>query len=68
MKLNSLRDFLAVAERGSLRAAARQLGVAQPAITRNIQELEKELGVVLFERQARGVTLSPMGEVFLRRA
>ena len=68
MKLNSLRDFLTVVERGSLRAAARQLGVAQPAISRNIQELEKELGVVLFERQARGVTLSPMGEVFLRRA
>ncbi len=68
MKLNSLRDFMAVAERGSLRAAARQLDVAQPAITRSIQELEKELGVVLFERRPKGVSLTPMGEVFLRRS
>ena len=68
MKINALRDFLAVAERGSLRAAARHLDVAQSVMTRNIQELEKELGVVLFERRARGVVVTPMGEVFLRRA
>lgn len=68
MKLSSLRDFLAVAERGSLRAAARHLGGAQPALTRSIHELERELGVVLFERQAKGVRLTPMGEVFLKRA
>jgi LysR family transcriptional regulator of abg operon len=68
MKFNSLRDFLAVAERLSVRAAARQLGLAQPAMTRSIQELAKELGVVLFERRAKGVVLTPMGEVFLRRA
>jgi LysR family transcriptional regulator of abg operon len=68
MKLNALRDFLAVAERGSLRAAARQLGVAQASITRSLQELEKELGITLFERRARGVSLSAAGEVFLRRA
>jgi LysR family transcriptional regulator, regulator of abg operon len=68
MKLNALRDFMAVAERGSLRAAARQLEVTQPAITRSIQELEKELGVVLFERRAKGVSLTPMGQLFLRRS
>lgn len=68
MKFAALRDFLAVAERGSLRAAARQLGSAQPSISRSIQELEKELGVVLFERRASGVRLTPMGQVFLRRA
>ncbi|WP_066339800.1 LysR family transcriptional regulator [Azohydromonas lata] len=68
MKLHALRDFLAVAERGGLRAAARHLGLPQPAITRSIQELEKELGVPLFERGAKGVRLTPMGEVFLRRA
>lgn len=67
MKLNALRDFIAVAERGSLRAAARQLGVAQPAMTRNIRELEKSLGVALFERHPTGVALSAMGKVFLRR-
>jgi DNA-binding transcriptional LysR family regulator len=68
MKLTSLRHFLAVAERGSMRAAARQLALTQPAMTRSIQELEKELGVVLFERRAKGVMLTPMGEVFMRRA
>ena len=68
MKLNHLRDFLAVAGHGSLRAAARELGIAQPAVTRSIQELERELGATLFERQARGVVPTAMGVAFLRRA
>jgi LysR family transcriptional regulator of abg operon len=68
MKLNQLRDVLAVAERGSLRAAARELGVAQPALTRSIQELERELGVPLFERQPKGVVVTAMGKLFIRRA
>ena len=68
MKLTHLRDFLAVVEQGSLRAAARDLGIAQPAITRSIQELERELGVPLFERQTRGVVPTAMGNAFLRRA
>jgi LysR family transcriptional regulator of abg operon len=68
MKFSAIRDFLAVAERGGLRAAARDLGLAQPAITRSIKELEKELGVSLFERGAKGVRLTPMGQTFLRRA
>ena len=68
MKLNQLRDVLAVAERGSLRAAARELGLAQPALTRSITLLERELGVTLFERQARGMQLTTMGEHFVRRA
>ena len=68
MKLNQVRDVIAVAERGSLRAAARYLGMTQPAITRSIRELERELGVTLFERHSKGVILTPMGEIFLRRA
>lgn len=68
MKLNQLRDFTAVAERGSLRAAARHLGLAQPALTKSIRELEHELGVALFERRSRGVILTEMGKVFLDRA
>src|SRR5471032_1283278 len=68
MKLHHLRDFLAVADRGSLRAAARELGIAQPAVTRSIQELEKELGVPLFERHARGAVPTRMGLAFIRRA
>lgn len=68
MKFNALRDFLAVADRGSLRGAARHLGSAQAALSHSIQELEKDLGVPLFERSRRGVVLTPMGEVFLGRA
>ena len=68
MKLQQLRDVLAVAERGSLRAAARYLGVAQPALTRSIQALERELGIPLFERQSTGVAVTPMGALFIRRA
>ena len=68
MKLSHIRDVLAVAEFGSLRAAGRSLGVAQPAITRSLREIERELGASLFERHAKGVRLTPIGEAFLRRA
>lgn len=68
MKLNQLRDIVAVAERGSLRAAARHLDVAQPALTRSVRDLERELGAPLFERRARGMSLTAMGAAFVRRA
>ncbi|QSI33259.1 LysR family transcriptional regulator [Variovorax sp. RKNM96] len=68
MKFSAVRDFLAVAERGGLRAAGRHLNVPQPAITRSIHELEKELGAPLFERTPKGVRLTAIGETFLRRA
>jgi LysR family transcriptional regulator of abg operon len=68
MKLSQLRNFLAVADSGSVRAAARHLNLAQPALTRSIQELERELNATLFERGARGVTLTAMGLRLLERA
>lgn len=68
MKLHHLRDLLAVADHGSLRAAAREIGVAQPAMTRSIQELERELGAALFERRSRGIVPTAIGEAFIRRA
>ena len=68
MKLSQLRDVVAVAETGSLRAAGRHLGIAQPAITRSIREIEHELGVTLFERHAKGVRLTDIGRAFVRRA
>lgn len=68
MKLTHLRDVLAVAEHGSIRPAARRLGTTQPAMTRNIREIEHELGVSLFERYAKGVRLTDMGRAFVRRA
>lgn len=68
VKLSHLRDVLAVAETGSLRAAGRRLGITQPAITRSIREIEHELGVSLFERHAKGVRVTEMGRHFVRRA
>ena len=68
MKLNHIRDVLAVAAQGSLRKAARDVGVTQPAITRSIQEIEHELGAPLFHRHARGVELTEIGGIFVRRA
>ncbi len=68
MKLSHLRDVLAVADHGSIRAAGRRLGTTQPAITRSIREIEQELGVSLFERHAKGVRLTDMGRAFVRRA
>ena len=68
MTLNQIRNVVAIAERGSLRSAARHLGVTQPAVTRSIRELEHELGVALFERKATGMTLTSLGTAFVRRA
>jgi LysR family transcriptional regulator of abg operon len=68
MKFSQMRDIVAIAERGSLRAAARHLALAQPALTRSVHELERELGVPLFERRARGMIPTPMGQAFVRRA
>jgi LysR family transcriptional regulator, regulator of abg operon len=67
-KLNQLRDFIAVAKYGSLRAAAREISVAQPSLTKSIQMLEDELGAPLFERSARGAILTASGAAFLPRA
>jgi LysR family transcriptional regulator, regulator of abg operon len=67
MKLNQIRDVIAIADQGSLRAAAQQLGLAQPALTRSIRELEHEMGVNLFERHARGMALTPLGVAFIAR-
>lgn len=68
MKLHHLRNVVAIVERGSLRAGAKHLGLAQPAMSRSIKELEQELGVVLFQRNKFGMTLTPVGDIFVRRA
>jgi len=60
-----LRCFLAVAQAGSMREAAQRLRLAQSAISRRIQQLEEDLGVQLLERGARGVALTPAGEILL---
>ena len=58
---NKARAFLVTAEEGSLSAAARALGMAQPTLGRQVDGLEQELGIVLFERVGRGLTLTPNG-------
>ena len=68
MKLSQLRDFIAMAKASSIRAAARELGLAQPALTRSLRDLEQELGVSLVERQATGIVLTDAGLRFLPRA
>ena len=67
MKLHHLRDIVAIAERGGLRAASRHLQIAQPALTRSLSELERELGAPLFERHSRGMALTAMGRAFVPR-
>ena len=60
------RYFLAVADAGSVRAAARDLNVAASAVSRQLQQLEQSLGAPLFDRSGRGLQLTPAGEVLLR--
>jgi len=64
----NLRYFAAVARHGSIREAAEELHVAQSALSRQIQKLEQDFGVPLFQRHARGVELTSAGEIFLRHA
>lgn len=68
MRFNQVRDFLAVFESGSLRAAARALGVSQPGLTKSVRALEAELGVPLMLRTTRGVVPTKFGRAFLARA
>lgn len=68
MRLNQIRDFVAVIQEGSLRAAARAIGVSQPAITKSVRQLEDELRVQLLQRNARGAVATPAGKTFLARA
>jgi len=63
-----VQSFLAVADTGSLSAGARQLGRSQPTLGRQVQALEAELGVSLFDRHARGLRLSAVGEQLLPMA
>lgn len=58
---NRARAFLVTAEEGSLSAAARALGMAQPTLGRQVSALEQELDVILFERVGRGLALTPSG-------
>jgi LysR family hca operon transcriptional activator len=69
MELRHLRYFVAVAEAGSLTVAAqRRLHTSQPSLSRQIRDLEDEVGAQLLTRNARGIELTPAGRVFLDHA
>jgi len=68
MKLTSLRALVAAVEEGSLRSAARRLGVSQPALTKLIRELERELSTTLLLRSTTGVLATAQGVVLYERA
>lgn len=68
IKFRHLQTFIEVARQKSVGKAADVLAVTQPAVTRTIRELEDYLGAALFEREGRGIRISPFGEVFLKHA
>jgi DNA-binding transcriptional LysR family regulator len=68
MKLNALQALVAAIEEGSLRAAARRIGVSQPALTKLVRELEIELAAPLLERHSQGVRPTAQGQVLFEHA
>ncbi|MDO5139787.1 MAG: LysR family transcriptional regulator [Oscillospiraceae bacterium] len=68
MTLNQLSYFRAVARTENYRAAAEELYISQPSLSRSMDSLEKELGVILFEKCGRGITLTKSGRLFLEYA
>lgn len=68
MEMQQIRHFLAVAEHGSIGAAAEALNLSQPGLSRSIRALEDALGTALFERRSRGVDLTDFGRALQRRA
>src|SRR5258707_6738324 len=67
MELRHLRYFRAVAEALNFTRAAAQLRIAQPALSRRVQDLEEEIGVDLLKRSPRGVSLTAEGKLFLQK-
>lgn len=68
METRYLRSFLKIAETGSITRAAESLGITQPSLSQQLLRLEDEIGVSLFSRTARGVTLTDSGRLFQEHA
>lgn len=65
MTLQQLRYIVAIAETGTFSGAAKALFITQPSLTKMVRELEREMGIQIFERTNKGVHLSRDGEIFL---
>ncbi|GAA0825466.1 LysR substrate-binding domain-containing protein [Marinomonas arenicola] len=68
MKIKSIEAFLAIAQNGSIRAAARHLNLSQPAVSKALKALEEEVGAPLLVRGSKGIDLTIFGQAFLARA
>lgn len=68
MDWRALQEVITVAETGSLSAAAKRLNVSQPTVGRRIEQLEQQLGAILFNRTARGLSLTQVGDNILNHA
>ena len=68
MTLNQLTYFQTVARCQHFRLAASELNISQPSLSRSIANLEEELGLLLFERQGRTISLTKYGRIFLEHA
>lgn len=68
MNINQIKYVLTVAQSSSMREAASKLYVSQPALSASIRELEDELGILIFERSNKGITLTEAGHEFISYA
>lgn len=68
IKVQDLRMIIALDEHGTILNAATVMGLSQPAITKRLQDLEKDLGITLFHRMSRGVEPTPYGEIIIKHA
>ncbi|MCO7125401.1 LysR family transcriptional regulator [Sporolactobacillus shoreicorticis] len=68
MDIRQLRYFLAIAQEGQITRAAKKLNIEQPPLSRQLKQIEEELGVILFDRQGKGMALTEAGSVFRVKA
>lgn len=68
MNINQIKYVLTVARSASMREAASKLYISQPALSASIRELEDELGILIFERSNKGITLTEAGYEFIAYA
>ena len=68
LTIQQLRYAVGIANTGSFNKAAEALFISQPSLTMAVQDLEKQIGITVFNRSNRGVTLTPEGEEFIARA